>query len=156
MKSTHPSRPLAAVLAELNFQYFKTFESMISKDQENITTMKWSTGQLFKLSLNMSILAGLWNKFLQLISLMFESTVLNLPELVSYKEIWTGDQNGHKPTSPRWWDRHCYRHRTTFLLKIGYTSLIGGMGSTFTIAYHFFVEGRVIFSFVYFIFYCSR
>jgi hypothetical protein len=43
----HPSRPLAPAWAALNSQHLIVLASMIPKDQKNITTLKWSTGQLF-------------------------------------------------------------------------------------------------------------
>jgi hypothetical protein len=43
----HPSRPLAPALAVLNSQHLKVLASMIPMDQKNISTLKWSMGQLF-------------------------------------------------------------------------------------------------------------
>jgi hypothetical protein len=41
----HSSRPQAPSWAALNSQHLLVLASMIPKDQKNITSLKWSTGQ---------------------------------------------------------------------------------------------------------------
>jgi hypothetical protein len=61
----HPSRPLAPAWAVLKSQHLMVLASIIPKDQKNITTLKWSTGQLFTAATQHLTPADVKHKYLE-------------------------------------------------------------------------------------------